>query len=260
MFEALEIETRDRIATVWMNRARAHNAFDETLIQELTAAFGRLDEDGAIRAVVLAGRGKSFSAGADLDWMRRAAGYDAEANRRDARGLAAMFKTLHRLSKPTIARVHGAALGGGMGLAAACDITVASTEASFGTTEVKLGLIPAVISPYVIAAVGPRRAQRYFLTGERFTAEEAERAGLVQVLCPPEVLDDTVTRLADQIAANGPGALAAAKALLLDLAGRPVDDALIQSTVERIAAVRSTEEAKEGVAAFLEKRAPRWRE
>lgn len=257
-FEALEVEIRERVATVWMNRPRAHNAFDETLIGELTRAFVRLGDDEAVRVVVLAGRGKSFSAGADLDWMRRAAGYNAEANRRDARALAAMYRTIHGLPKPTVARVHGAALGGGTGLAGACDIALASSEASFGTTEVKLGIIPAVISPYVIEAMGPRRARRYFLTGERFGAEEALRAGLVHAVYAPDALDDAVRQLAQALCANGPGALAAAKVLVRQVAGRPLDEALVADTVERIAAIRATPEAKEGINAFLEKRKPRW--
>lgn len=260
MYETLEIETRERVATVWMNRPRAHNAFDETLIAELTQACAQLGGDAALRVVVLAGRGRSFSAGADLDWMRRAAGYDADGNRRDARALAAMYRAIHGLPKPTIARVHGAALGGGAGLTAVCDIAIASTEASFGTTEVKLGIIPAVISPYVIAAIGPRRAQRFFLTGERFGAEEAHRAGLVHMVCAPDALDAAVAQLARALCANGPQALAAAKALVQRVAGQPLDDALIAETVERIAAVRATPEAQEGIGAFLEKRKPRWQD
>src|SRR6266481_6351805 len=178
-YQTLEIETRAGVVTVWMNRANAHNAFNEALIAELTQVFETFDRDPAVRVVVLAGRGKSFSAGADLDWMRRVAAHTAEDNRRDARLLAKMFKTIHRLTKPTIARVHGAALGGGVGLAAVCDIAIASTQASFATTEVKLGFIPAVISPYVIAAIGERQARRYFLTAERIDAQEARRIGLV---------------------------------------------------------------------------------
>jgi methylglutaconyl-CoA hydratase len=260
MYQSLEIETKERVATVWMNRPRTHNAFDETLIGELTQAFETLARDAAVRVVVLAGRGKSFSAGADLDWMRRAAGYDAEGNRSDARALADMYRAIHRLPKPTIARVHGAALGGGVGLTAVCDIAVAAREASFGTTEVKLGIIPAVISPYVIEAIGARQAQRHFLTGERFDADAAHRAGLVHVVCAAEEIDRVIADLARALCANGPGALAAAKSLVRRVAGRPIDDALIADTVERIAAVRTTAEAQEGIGAFLEKRKPRWQD
>jgi methylglutaconyl-CoA hydratase len=161
-YQTLEIETRNRVATVWMNRPEVHNAFDESLIRELTQAFERLDRDEAVRVVVLGGRGKSFSAGADLNWMKRAASYTVERNLRDARALAQMLKTIDRLSKPTVARVQGAALGGGTGLTTACNIAIASTQASFATTEVKFGIIPAAISPYVIAAIGSRRQTATF--------------------------------------------------------------------------------------------------
>ncbi|HEY6234392.1 MAG TPA: enoyl-CoA hydratase/isomerase family protein [Candidatus Elarobacter sp.] len=258
--QTLELESRDRVATLWMNRADAHNAFNEALIKELTEAFERFDEDDAVRVVVLAGRGKSFSAGADLDWMKRAAAYAAEDNRRDARLLAKMYKTIHRLTKPTVARVHGAALGGGVGLAAVCDIVVASTQASFATTEVKLGIIPAVISPYVIVAIGERQARRYFLTGERMDAQEAHRIGLAHVVVKPDDLDAKVAEIADALAANGPAAQAAVKDLIARVAGYPIDDKLIEDTAQRIAIARATPEAKEGIAAFLERRKPRWQD
>lgn len=257
-YHTLEIETRDRVATIWMNRPDAHNAFNEMLIEELTRAFETLDRDPAVRVVVLAGRGKSFSAGADLEWMRRAADYSDEENRRDARKLGRMYAIIHRLSKPTVARVHGAALGGGVGLAAVCDIAVASTRASFATTEVKLGFIPAVISPYVIAAIGQRQAHRYFLTGERFDAAEAYRIGLVHLLCESEELDSRIAAVTKTLTANGPTAQSAAKELIFHVADRPIQDALIEDTVQRIAKARAKAEAKEGIAAFLEKRKPRW--
>jgi methylglutaconyl-CoA hydratase len=256
--QTIELEQHDRVTTVWMNRAEAHNAFDETLIEELTEAFERLDQDAAIRVVVLAGRGKSFSAGADLAWMKRAGGYSEQDNLRDARALARMFRTIHRLSKPTIARVHGAAIGGGLGLTAVCDIAVASAEASFATSEVKLGFIPAVISPYVVAAIGERQARRYFLTAERIDAQEAQRIGLVHVACAPDVLDATIGRFTGALIGNGPGALAAAKQLIANVANRSIDDALIDETANGIARLRATAEAKEGIAAFLEKRKPNW--
>lgn len=256
--QTLEVEIRDGVATIWMNRADAHNAFNETLIEELTRAFEVLGHDAAVRVVVLAGRGKSFSAGADLEWMGRAAGYSDEENRRDARKLAKMFVTIHRLSKPTVARVHGAALGGGVGLSAACDIVIATTGASFATTEVKLGLIPSVISPYVIAAIGQRQAHRYFLTAERFDAAEACRIGLVHLLCEPNELDDKVAMVTEMLMANSPMAQAAAKELIFHVADRPIEDVLIEDTAQRIAKSRATAEAKEGIAAFLGKRKPRW--
>lgn len=257
-FQTLEIETRDRVATVWMNRPDAHNAFDETLIHELTEAFESVEKDPQARVMVLAGRGKSFSAGADLNWMKRAAHASAEENRRDARLLSKMIGALHRLPKPTIARVHGAALGGGTGLTAACDIAVATPQASFATSEVKFGIIPAVISPYVIAAMGGRAAQRYFLTGERFDAQEAYRLGLVHVVCDAAALDAKIAEIIQALMAAGPQAQAAAKDLLARVANRPIDDVLREDTAQRIAVVRATPEAKEGIAAFLEKRKPRW--
>jgi len=241
-----------------MNRAEAHNAFNETLIEELTRVFDTLGYDAGVRVIVLAGRGKSFSAGADLEWMERAAGYSSEENRRDARKLAKMIATIHRLPKPTVARVHGAALGGGVGLVAACDIAIASTQASFATTEVRLGMIPSVISPYVIAAIGRRQAHRYFLTAERFDAVEAHRIGLAHVVCEPGELDAKVAAVAQSLLANSPMAQAAAKELIFHVVDRPIEDVLIEETAQRIAKSRATAEAKEGIAAFLEKRKPRW--
>lgn len=257
-YQTLEIEAHDGVATVWMNRADAHNAFNETLIDELTRAFEALGHDPVVRVVVLAGRGKSFSAGADLEWMKRAAGYSQEENRRDARKLAKMYATIHRLSKPTIARVHGAALGGGVGLTAVCDIAVASSRASFATTEVKLGLIPSVISPYVITAIGRRQAHRYFLTAERFDAEEAQRIGLVHLVCELDELNGKVAGIAETLISSSPMAQAAAKELIFHVADRPIGDALIEDTAQRIAKARATTDAREGIAAFLEKRKAHW--
>lgn len=257
-YQTIEIETRDQVATVWMNRPDLHNAFDEAVIHELTQAFEHIEKDPAVRVMILAGRGKSFSAGADLNWMKRAAAATSEENRRDARLLSKMIGTLHRLPKPTIARVHGAALAGGTGLTAACDIAIATTQASFGTTEVRLGIIPAVIGPYVVAAIGRRAAQRYFLTAERFDAAEAYRLGLVHVLCDAKELDARVAEIVETLLAGGPLAQAASKDLLARIAGRPIDDVLREDTAQRIAVVRATPEAKEGIAAFLEKRKPRW--
>lgn len=259
MYKSLEIETRERVATVWMNRPEAHNAFDDVLIRELTTAFEALGKDRGVRVVVLAGRGKSFSAGADLNWMKRAAEASAEENRREARLLSKLFDTLYTLPKPTVARVHGAALGGGMGLTAACDIAVAGTRASFATTEVRLGIIPAVIGPYVVAAMGQRAAQRYFLTAERFDAAEAFRLGFVHVVCEEADLDARVRDTVDALLAGGPNAQAASKTLLAHIANRPIDEALREDTAQRIAVVRATPEAKEGMAAFLEKRKPNWK-
>jgi methylglutaconyl-CoA hydratase len=257
-YQNLEIETARGVATVWMNRPERHNAFDDTMIGEVTAAFTALEADAMVRLVVLAGRGKSFSAGADLNWMRKAASYTAEENLRDARALATMLKTIDRLTKPTVARVHGAALGGGAGLAAACDIAIASTQASFATTEVKFGIVPAAISPYVIRAVGERMAGRYFLTAERFDAREAQRIGMVHEVVEPDSLDARIRTIVDSLLMGGPKAQAAAKALIRGVAKRPLDDAVIDYTAQCIGSLRTTPEAREGIAAFLDKRAPGW--
>lgn len=258
MFQTLEIECQNSVATIWMNRPDRHNAFDETLIAELTAACQALDAEDAVRVVVLAGRGKSFSAGADLNWMRRAAGYTVGENLRDARALAGMLRTLAEMRKPTIARVQGAALGGGMGLAAACDICIATTAAAFATSEVQFGLIPATIGPYVIRAIGARQAARYFQTAERIDARRAYALGLVHEVVEPEALDVRVQERVAALLAGGPKAQAAAKDLIRAVAGQPVNDALVEETAQRIAQIRATPEAKEGLLAFLEKRPPNW--
>jgi methylglutaconyl-CoA hydratase len=257
MFQTLEIERQGSVATLWLNRPDRHNAFDETLIAELTAACQILETDDSVRVVVLAGRGKSFSAGADLNWMKRAAGYTVEQNLADARQLATMLRTLAELRQPTVARVHGAALGGGLGLAAVCDLCVASTAASFATSEVRFGLIPATIGPYVLRAIGARQASRYFLTAERIDARRAWELGLVHELAEPDALDARVQDLVNSLRAGGPHAQAAAKDLIRAV-DRPVDDALVEDTAWRIAQIRATPEAREGLGAFLEKRLPNW--
>lgn len=257
-YELLELKLAAGVATVWMNCPDRHNAFDEVLIAELTAAFTQLDEDANVRAVVLAGRGKSFSAGADLNWMERASHYTVEENLRDARALAKMLETINRLSKPTLARVHGAALGGGAGLTAVCDIAVASLDASFGMTEVKFGIIPATIGPYVVSAIGERAARRYFLTAERFGAQEAHRIGMVHEACSPDELDKRVDELVGSLLNGGPNAQGAAKGLIAAIAHRPVDEVMIDDTARRIARLRASPEAAEGIGAFLAKRRPSW--
>ncbi len=258
MPQTLEIERQDPMATIWLNRPDRHNAFDETLIGELTDACLTLEADDSVRVLVLAGRGKSFSAGADLNWMKRAADYTVEQNLADARQLATMLRTLAQLRKPTIARVHGAALGGGMGLAAACDLCVASTAASFATSEVRFGLIPATIGPYVLRAIGARQAARYFLTAERLDARRAWELGLVHELTEPDTLDARVRDIVTVLLAGGPHAQAAAKDLIRAVANQPEDDALVEDTAQRIAHIRATPEAREGLGAFLEKRPPNW--
>ncbi len=254
----IELERRGAAAWLWMNRAEKHNAFDETLIAELTRAIAALDADVGVRVIVLAGRGKSFSAGADLNWMKRQGAASAEANVADALRLGELFRTLAACSKPTIARVHGAALGGGMGLAAACDICVAADEAVFATSEVRLGLIPAVISPYVLRAIGERQATRYFQSAERIPAARAKELGLAHEAVAADRLDTTLQAVVDALLAGGPQAQAASKQLIAAVANRPLTPELIADTARRIATLRATDEAKDGLGAFLDKRAPRW--
>lgn len=257
-YETLEIERAGAVATVWMNRPQVHNAFNETLIAELGAAWAALDADDAVRVVVLAGRGRSFSAGADLAWMQRAGAASVDDNLADAGRLAGMLRGLAELSKPTVARVHGAALGGGMGLAAACDLCVAGSGAVFATSEVRLGLIPAAIGPYVIRALGERQAYRYFLTAERIDARRAAALGLAHEAVEADALDTRVRDLCDALLLGGPQAQRAAKALIRAVAKRPVDDALVADTAHCIATLRATPEAQEGLDAFLAKRPAAW--
>lgn len=254
----LDVERQDGVATLWMNRADKHNAFDETLIDDLARAAREVGEDASVRVVVLAGRGKSFSAGGDLDWMRRAAGYGLDQNRADADALAAMLRAIAELPKPTIARVHGAALGGGMGLACACDIAIASDNAVFATSEVRFGLIPATIGPYVLRAIGARQATRYFQTAERIDATRALAIGLVHEVVAADALDTKLTELVAALRSGGPQAQVASKRLIADIAGKTIDDALIDDTADRIARIRATDEAREGLGAFLEKRPASW--
>jgi methylglutaconyl-CoA hydratase len=258
MFETLTIEHAGPVATIWMNRPDVFNAFNEQLIDELTRACELLDKDATVRVVVLGGRGPHYSAGADLNWMRRAAQASEQENLEDARRFARMLRTLSTLSKPTIARVQGAALGGGTGLAAACDMAVASADAVFSTSEVKFGIIPAVISPYVLRAIGPRQALRYFQTAERINAERALAIGLVHEVAPLDQLDAAVAALVKPLLAGGPLAQKAAKELISAVQGRPLDDATLEETAQRIARQRRTDEARDGVSAFLDKRPPAW--
>lgn len=246
------------VATVTLNRPELHNAFDPELVDALTATLNRLDTDPAVRTVVLRGAGRSFCAGADIEHMKRSATASREQNLENARATALMLLTLCRLSKPTIACVHGAARGGGVGLVSACDIAVAARGATFRLSEVKLGIIPAMISPFVIRAIGRRQAHRYMLTGETLDAEQALRIGLVHEVCADAELDAAVARLTAELATSGPAAVAAIKALVADVAFRPLDDALMDTVSERIAAIRATPEAQEGLSAFLEKRTAAW--
>jgi methylglutaconyl-CoA hydratase len=258
MYNTLVIEHTGKVATIWMNRPEVFNAFNEQLIADLTDACRMLDGDPAVRVVVLAGRGKHFSAGADLNWMRRAAEGSEADNLADARRFAHMLRALAGLSKPTIARIHGAALGGGTGLAAACDMAVASEDAVFSTSEVKFGIIPAVISPYVLRAIGPRHALRYFQSAERISAQRALAIGLVSEITPVDALDAGVAALVAPLLEGAPSAQLAAKELIEAVKGRPLDEQTLEETARRIARQRATAEGRDGVAAFLDKRPPTW--
>jgi methylglutaconyl-CoA hydratase len=257
-YESIEIQRGQGVAVLWLARPQLRNAFDENMIAEMTAALDALERDTTVRAVVLAGKGKAFCAGADLDWMKRMKGMTREQNREDALRFAKMLNRIYTLAKPTLARVHGAAYAGGIGLLAACDIAVASNETEFCLSEVKLGLAPATISPYVVAAMGERAARRYCVTAERFTAAEAYRIGLVQEIALPAELDATVNAILGELVQGAPGAQAQAKAMLRAAAGAAIDDKLIAQTAERIAMLRVSEEGQEGMAAFFEKRKPAW--
>ena len=258
MYDTLEIERAGKVATIWMNRPAVLNAFDEQLIAELAAACEELDTDTSVRVVVLAGRGKHFSAGADLNWMKRASQFTHEQNVDDARKFAGMLRTLSEMSKPTIARVQGAALGGGTGLTAACDMAIASDDAVFSTSEVKFGIIPSAISPYVLRAIGPRHALRYFQSAERISADRALAIGLVGEVVPLAELDASIGKLVDALLQGGPQAQKAAKELIVAVNGKIIDKNISEETAQRIARQRATDEAKDGIAAFLEKRPPNW--
>ena len=254
----LEVTRQDGIARVTLNRPQLRNAFDDALIGKLSQAFAELAVDRSVRVIVLAGNGPAFCAGADLNWMKRMAGYSYEENLADAKGLADMLAALDRLPKPTIARVHGPVFAGGTGLVAACDIAVGTPEAKFCLSEAKLGLSPATISPYVIRAMGERLARRYFLTAEVFDAQEAYRIGMLSLLVPAGELDAAVAELVKHLLAGGPQSHAKIKALIRDVAGRRPDDAVAAETAKRIAEIRGSAEGREGIAAFLEKRKASW--
>jgi methylglutaconyl-CoA hydratase len=258
-YQSILIETDGPVGILTLNRAERHNAFDETLIEEITRGLDELENDPKVRVVVLSSLGKSFCAGADLNWMKRAAGYSKEENLDDALRLAELMRTLNEMKKPTVARVQGPAYGGGIGLVACCDVAIATFDAQFALTEVKLGLIPAVISPYVIGKIGEKYARRYFLTAERFGASEAYRIGLVHEIVPDETgLDEAVGEIVDSLLKNGPQAMAAAKQLVATVAHRPVTRELIDETARLITRQRASVEGKEGITAFLEKRKAGW--
>ena len=257
-YRTIDVSVRNTIALVTLNRPEVHNAFNETLIAELTQALRALGADAAVRAVVLLGAGASFCAGADLKWMEKMATFSKKQNLADANALAAMLSTLNELPKPTVARVHGAAFGGGVGLVACCDIAIGAQDATFALSESKLGLIPATISPYVIEAIGARAARRYFLSAERFSAAEAFRLGLLHDLAQVSELDDRINELLGFLVTAGPRAQAECKVLIRAVAHRPIGGAMIADTATRIANVRASAEAREGVAAFLGKRKAAW--
>jgi|SRR5436190_51516 len=254
----IQVDAKHGVARVTLDRPDVRNAFDDALIAALTRTFQALNADRTVRAVVLAGNGPAFCAGADLNWMRRMAGYSHDENLRDARALAEMLATLDGLDKPTIARVHGPAFAGGTGLVAACDIAIGTPEAKFCFSEAKLGLSPATISPYVVRAIGARAANRYFLTAEVFDAAEALRLGMLSALVPTAQLDGAIDALLKHLLAGGSEAHARIKGLIRQVAGRPIDEALRSDTARRIAEIRASPEGKEGIAAFLEKRKPKW--
>ena len=254
----LEVTKHGAVARLTLNRPELRNAFDDALISSLTRTFVEIGKDPSVRVMILAGNGPAFCAGADLNWMKRMAGYGYDENLADAGALAQMLATLDRLPKPTIARVHGPVFAGGTGLVAACDIAVGTPEAKFCLSEAKLGLSPATISPYVMRAMGEREARRYFLTAEVFDAAEAFRIGMLSLLVPADELDDSIDSLVKHLMAGGPEAHAKIKALIRAVAGRKPDDALVAETAKHIAEIRGSPEGKEGIAAFLEKRKAAW--
>lgn len=257
-YQTIAVEAAGGVATVWLNRPEVRNAFNETAIAEITEAFRFLDEDATVRVIVLAAKGPAFCAGADLNWMKKMAGYTYEENQADAGQLAEMLRVIHGCRKPTIAKVQGDCYAGGMGLVAACGIAVAAENVNFCLSEVKIGLIPATIAPYVIRAMGERAAQRYFTTAERFSAQEARNMGFVHEAVPAEQLDGKLAEILAALTSAGPQAVIQSRKLVQDVAGKPLTSELVADTVDRIASIRASDEGKEGVKAFLEKRKPSW--
>ncbi|RST49283.1 enoyl-CoA hydratase/isomerase family protein [Variovorax sp. DXTD-1] len=258
-FTKLKLEVQDTVARIWLDQPDARNAFDDIVIAELTQAFTEAGTQPQVKAIVLGANGPAFCAGANLNWMRRMADYTRDENIADAGKLATMLRTIAECPKPTIARVQGDVYAGGMGLVAACDMAVSVDTAWYCLSEVKIGLVPATISPYVLRAMGTRASQRYFLTAERFTAAEAHRIGFVhEVVAGADALDAKVDELVKALTGASPAAVRACKQLIADVDGREIDDALIAKTVEGIADIRASDEGREGVQAFLQKRKPSW--
>ena len=255
----LKTEIHDQgCATVTLNRPDVHNAFDEELIAELKDKFSKLAVNREVRLIVIAATGTSFCAGADLNWMKRMSSNSYDKNLADGKALAEMLHTIATCPKPIIGKVQGPAYGGGVGIVSVCDIVIASENARFVFSEVKLGITPATISPYVVAAIGERQTRRYFLSAEMFDAWEALQLGLVHQVVPPEKLVSTVDTLVDKMLQNSPAAMAAAKELVRNVAKKKIDYDLLEDTAKRIADIRATAEGKEGIKAFLEKRKPSW--
>ena len=245
-------------AEVWLNRPEVRNAFNEGVIAELTQAFAELGADPQLRCITLGGRGKAFCAGADLNWMKAMAGYDWEGNRADAQALADMLYTLYSCPVPVLGRVHGDCYAGGVGLAAVCDVVVAAQGVQFCLSEARLGLLPATIGPYVVRALGEQASRRWFITAERFSAEEAHRLGFVHECVPPDEIDATVSALVQTLVNNGPAAVKACKRLVQDIAGRPLTPELRGDTARRIADIRVSEEGRAGIRSFLDKTPAPW--
>ena len=258
-FETILYRKQKNVGNVILNRPEVHNAFNDKMIEELSIVFDEIEKDESLRVVILSGEGKSFCAGADLNWMRRVKDYSYEENLKESLALADMLYKIYTCSKPTIAKVQGYAIGGGTGLVAVCDIAVASMDAKFSFSEVKLGLIPACISPYVVKKCGEGRCREFFLTGERMAAEKAFNAGLVNIIVPPEALDCAVDGLVNQLLSSGPEAIKKCKELLRVVPSMTVEE-FKRYTAEVIARMRISDEAQEGMSAFLEKRKPKWTE
>lgn len=259
MYQSIITEVDESVGILTLNKPDRHNAFDDLLVAELTCALLELEGDSRVRVIVLSSSGKSFCAGTDLNAIARAANHEPQDHLREARNLALLLSTLNELAKPTIARVQGPAYGPGVGLVAACDIAVATYDALFALTEAKLGAIPAVVSPYVVAAIGERYCRRYMLSAERFSASEAYRIGLLHEIVPEEEqLDDAIGEIVDNLLKNSPNAQSECKALLRTVAGQPIDEATVEETVQRLTQVRTSPEGIEGLTAFIEKRKPNW--
>jgi methylglutaconyl-CoA hydratase len=258
VYRHIEIEQRGPVRWLWLNRPDVRNAFNDVLIAEISTAFAEVEASADTRVVVVAARGQVFCAGADLNWMRTMAGFSHAENHADALKVARMFHAVHSCSRPVIARVQGDAYGGGVGLAAACDIVIATDAVHFGLSEVRLGIVAATISPHLVRAMGARQAARYMLTAEKFSAEQAKSLGLVHEVTKSNGLDFEVERQATVLLSSSPAALAATKRLLADVVEAPIDDVLLAATAKCIADARTSPEGREGIAAFLEKRSPAW--